>query len=249
MLNNPDIQPNATINRWIAGILLFDFKLVHVPGATHGPDGLSRRPAQQIAGGVWAAQAVGGMSAGVRPRLVVLPPSPGVGAAGWCCVVALRCGPAVALGLHDTGLGVGHRWHLHGVGLAGAWVWGTVATCPVWSGPGWCSGHWCGLAVPRNVEMTAVSGAWQLGHLLCPGTSGRGCCGLACCVLCVVVPGAGCGGLLLWAGVLCDVVAGVGQCEHGGGARMMHLVGLSLVGSPLSSVALWLCLTCLTSLK
>ena len=41
MLNNPDIQPNATINRWIAGILLFDFKLVHVPGATHGPDGLS----------------------------------------------------------------------------------------------------------------------------------------------------------------------------------------------------------------
>jgi hypothetical protein len=31
MLNNPDIQPNATINRWIAGILLFDFKLVHVP--------------------------------------------------------------------------------------------------------------------------------------------------------------------------------------------------------------------------
>jgi hypothetical protein len=46
MLNNPDIQPNATINRWIAGILLFDFKLVHVPGATHGPNGLSRRPAQ-----------------------------------------------------------------------------------------------------------------------------------------------------------------------------------------------------------
>jgi transposase InsO family protein len=46
MLNNPDIQPNATINRWIAGILLFDFKLVHVPGVTHGPDGLSRRPAQ-----------------------------------------------------------------------------------------------------------------------------------------------------------------------------------------------------------
>ena len=46
MLNNPDIQPNATINRWIAGILLFDFTLVHVPGATHGPDGLSRRPAQ-----------------------------------------------------------------------------------------------------------------------------------------------------------------------------------------------------------
>jgi len=46
MLNNPDIQPNATINRWIAGILLFDFTLKHVPGATHGPDGLSWRPAQ-----------------------------------------------------------------------------------------------------------------------------------------------------------------------------------------------------------
>ena len=29
-----------------SGILLFDFKLVHVPGETHGPDGLSRRPAQ-----------------------------------------------------------------------------------------------------------------------------------------------------------------------------------------------------------
>ena len=41
MINNPNIQPNATINRWIAGILLFRFKLVHVPGATHGPDGLS----------------------------------------------------------------------------------------------------------------------------------------------------------------------------------------------------------------
>ena len=45
MLNNPDIQPNAAINRWIAGILLFDFDLVHVPGDDHsGADGLSRRP-------------------------------------------------------------------------------------------------------------------------------------------------------------------------------------------------------------
>ena len=44
MLKNPDIQPNATINRWIAAILLFDFKLVHVPAEKHhGPDGLSRR--------------------------------------------------------------------------------------------------------------------------------------------------------------------------------------------------------------
>ncbi|KIK13953.1 hypothetical protein PISMIDRAFT_17632 [Pisolithus microcarpus 441] len=31
MLNNPDLQPNATINHWIEGILLFDFKLIHVP--------------------------------------------------------------------------------------------------------------------------------------------------------------------------------------------------------------------------
>lgn len=44
MIDNPDIQPNATINRWIAGILLFHFRLVHVPGKRHGPDGLSRRP-------------------------------------------------------------------------------------------------------------------------------------------------------------------------------------------------------------
>jgi hypothetical protein len=44
MLNNPDIQPNATINRWIAGILLFDFKLVHVPVIHHtAADGLSHR--------------------------------------------------------------------------------------------------------------------------------------------------------------------------------------------------------------
>jgi hypothetical protein len=44
MLNNPDIQPNATINRWIAGILLFDFKLVYVPVIHHtATDGLSRR--------------------------------------------------------------------------------------------------------------------------------------------------------------------------------------------------------------
>ena len=44
MLNNPDIQPNAAINRWIAAIQLFDFKLVHIPAEKHqGPDGLSRR--------------------------------------------------------------------------------------------------------------------------------------------------------------------------------------------------------------
>ena len=44
MINNPDIQPNATINRWIAGILLFDFKLRHVAAKDHtSADGLSRR--------------------------------------------------------------------------------------------------------------------------------------------------------------------------------------------------------------
>ena len=44
MLNNPDVQLNTAINRWIAAILLFDFKLVHVPAEKHlGPDGLSRR--------------------------------------------------------------------------------------------------------------------------------------------------------------------------------------------------------------
>ena len=43
MLNNPDMQPNTTLNRWITAILLFNFKLVHVPADKHqGPDGLSR---------------------------------------------------------------------------------------------------------------------------------------------------------------------------------------------------------------
>jgi hypothetical protein len=54
------------------------------------------------------------MSAGVRPRPVVLPQSLGVGAVGRCCVVALCCGPAVALG-----------------GALSALAWG---------GPGWCMG-------------------------------------------------------------------------------------------------------------
>ncbi|KAI5823226.1 hypothetical protein K523DRAFT_255551, partial [Schizophyllum commune Tattone D] len=44
MLNDPDLQPNATINRWIQGILLFDFKLTHIPAARfRAPDALSRR--------------------------------------------------------------------------------------------------------------------------------------------------------------------------------------------------------------
>ena len=44
MLNEPDLQPNAVINRWIQGILLHSFELVHVPAERHrGPDALSRR--------------------------------------------------------------------------------------------------------------------------------------------------------------------------------------------------------------
>lgn len=44
MLKDPDLQPNASINRWIQGILLFDFELIHVPAERHkGPDALSRR--------------------------------------------------------------------------------------------------------------------------------------------------------------------------------------------------------------
>ena len=43
MLSNPDIQPNAAINHWIAAILLFNFKLIHIPTEKHhGPNGLSR---------------------------------------------------------------------------------------------------------------------------------------------------------------------------------------------------------------
>ena len=45
MINNPDLQPNTTINQWIAGILLFSFNLIHTPAAHHtGADGLSHRP-------------------------------------------------------------------------------------------------------------------------------------------------------------------------------------------------------------
>ena len=41
MLKNPDVQPNAVINCWIAAILLFNFKLVHIPAIKHqGPNGL-----------------------------------------------------------------------------------------------------------------------------------------------------------------------------------------------------------------
>jgi len=41
MLNNLDIQPNAAINCWIVGILLFDFTLKHILESRHaGPNGL-----------------------------------------------------------------------------------------------------------------------------------------------------------------------------------------------------------------
>src|ERR1700734_4510736 len=46
MLSHPDIAPSASINRWILSILMFHFTLVHVPGAHHGPDGLSRQRPQ-----------------------------------------------------------------------------------------------------------------------------------------------------------------------------------------------------------
>ncbi|TFK78077.1 hypothetical protein K466DRAFT_460136, partial [Polyporus arcularius HHB13444] len=48
MLNNPDEAPSATLNRWIVTILTFHFRLVHVPGVLHGPDGLSRRRPQPL---------------------------------------------------------------------------------------------------------------------------------------------------------------------------------------------------------
>ena len=42
MLKSPDLQPNASTVRWIQGIKLFDFELVHVPADKHrGPDALS----------------------------------------------------------------------------------------------------------------------------------------------------------------------------------------------------------------
>ena len=48
MLNEPELQPNAVINKWIQGILLFDFELVHVSAVKFkGPDTLSRIPVDQ----------------------------------------------------------------------------------------------------------------------------------------------------------------------------------------------------------
>jgi transposase InsO family protein len=43
MIDKPEVGC-PTMNRWIQGILLFDFELVHIPGEEHGgPDALSRR--------------------------------------------------------------------------------------------------------------------------------------------------------------------------------------------------------------
>jgi hypothetical protein len=44
LLNNPDLQPDAAVNRWIQAILMFHFALTHVPATRfQGPDALSRR--------------------------------------------------------------------------------------------------------------------------------------------------------------------------------------------------------------
>lgn len=47
MLQNPDMMPTSTINRWIDEISLYQFTLRHKAGATFGPDGLSRRSLQE----------------------------------------------------------------------------------------------------------------------------------------------------------------------------------------------------------
>jgi hypothetical protein len=41
MLNNPEMGPNATINRWIENVLFYHFELRHVAGKTFAADGLS----------------------------------------------------------------------------------------------------------------------------------------------------------------------------------------------------------------
>ena len=44
MLNNPNLQPSAIINRWIAAILLFSFMLKYVSSNNFLLDGLLRCP-------------------------------------------------------------------------------------------------------------------------------------------------------------------------------------------------------------
>ena len=41
MLESPDLLPSASMNHWIVAIKMFHFVLVHVPGESHAPDGLS----------------------------------------------------------------------------------------------------------------------------------------------------------------------------------------------------------------
>src|SRR6266540_1312398 len=48
MLANPNITPSVSLNQWIVSIIMFKFDLVHVPGAFHGSDGLSRRNPQPV---------------------------------------------------------------------------------------------------------------------------------------------------------------------------------------------------------
>lgn len=44
LLNNPDLQLDTAVNRWIQGILMFHFALIHVPATRfQGPDALSQR--------------------------------------------------------------------------------------------------------------------------------------------------------------------------------------------------------------
>ena len=47
MLQNPDMMPTATTNRWIDEISMFQFTLRHKASATFGPDSLSHRPRQE----------------------------------------------------------------------------------------------------------------------------------------------------------------------------------------------------------
>ncbi|THH12905.1 hypothetical protein EW146_g7258 [Bondarzewia mesenterica] len=46
MLTNPDLEPSASINRWILSILTFHFTLIHISSILHTLDGLSHCPPQ-----------------------------------------------------------------------------------------------------------------------------------------------------------------------------------------------------------
>jgi hypothetical protein len=97
---------------------------------------------QQFAGGVWAVWVVGGMSVGVQPRLVVLPPSLGWGQRGGAvsfpCVVG---------------------WLLHWGCIAREWAWGTVGTCIGWA---WLV-HGCGEVLQITLHGVGLAGAVGIG--------------------------------------------------------------------------------------